>query len=138
MNSYIICPGNNSGIVKRCMDLRLERWEETHDFDTLFHFKWHPVSRGIKFDLVNTHGTKQLVNHFENHQIFTTKDLMFRHLFNHCEAKKLNVFDFVPLTFILEVDSVNSASDYERFLNYFYNIEKSLNGRPISILELDP
>lgn len=63
---------------------------------------------------------------------------MFRNLFNHCESKKLNVFDYVPLTFILEVDSVNSASDYERFLNYFYHIDKSLNGRPVQMLQFDP
>lgn len=71
---YIVCPGNNSQIVKRCLDLRKDRWEETNDFDTLFNFKWHPISKGIKFDMVSTHGTKQLVNHFENHDCFTTKD----------------------------------------------------------------
>ena len=49
------------------MELRSDRWEETHDFDTLYNFKWHPISRGIKFDQVNTHGTRQLVIHFENH-----------------------------------------------------------------------
>jgi hypothetical protein len=44
---------------------------------------------------------------------------MFRNLYNYCEQKKINVFDYVPLTFILEVDSANSAQDFERFLNYF-------------------
>lgn len=88
------------------MELRADRWEETQDFDTLFHFKWHPISRGIKFDLVSKHGTRQLVNHFENHSVFTTKDQMFRNLFNNCEAKKINTFDYVPLTFLLEVDSL--------------------------------
>jgi hypothetical protein len=29
MNSFIVCPGNNSGIIKKCMELRAERWEET-------------------------------------------------------------------------------------------------------------
>jgi hypothetical protein len=106
------------------MELRSDRWEETHDFDTLYQFKWHPISRGIKFDLVGKHGTKQLVNHFENHHIFTTKDNMFRNAFSHCEAKKLNVFEYVPLTFILEVDSIYSAQEYEKFLNYFTHIEK--------------
>lgn len=55
---YIICPGNNSQVIKKCMDLRAERWEETYDFDTLFNFRWHPISRGIKFEQVNTHGTR--------------------------------------------------------------------------------
>lgn len=40
------------------MELRSERWEETTDFDTLFNFKWHPISKGIKFEMVNTHGVR--------------------------------------------------------------------------------
>lgn len=55
---YIVCPGNNSGVVKKCLELRGERWEEGNDFDTLFSFKWNPISRGIKFDQVNTHGQR--------------------------------------------------------------------------------
>lgn len=55
---YLIVNGNNSSIVKKCMELRSERWEETTDFDTLFNFKWHPISKGIKFDMVNTYGTR--------------------------------------------------------------------------------
>jgi hypothetical protein len=49
---------------------------------------------------------------------------MFRNLFQHCELKKLNVFDYVPLTFMLEVDSVNSAQDLERFVTYFTYVDK--------------
>lgn len=75
-----------------------------------------------------------MVNHFENHQCFTNKDHMFRNLFTHCEARKLNAFDFTPLTFILEVDSANSAYDYERFTNYFMFIEKQAAGKPPHIL----
>lgn len=55
---YIVCPGNNSGVVKKCLELRGDRWEEGNDFDTLFSFKWNPISRGIKFDQVNTHGQR--------------------------------------------------------------------------------
>lgn len=32
------------------MEMRSEKWEETSDFDTLFNFKWNPISKGIKFD----------------------------------------------------------------------------------------
>ena len=122
---YIVCAGNNSQIVKRCLELRKDRWEETHDFDTLFNFKWHPLSRGIKFEMINTNGTRQLVNHFENHECFTTKDWMFSNLLLHCETKKINVFDFTPLTFLLQVDSINYAFELEKFIQYFNYIEKA-------------
>lgn len=53
---FAICPGNNSNIIRRCMQLREERWEETNSFDKMFNFKWQPFSRGIKFDSVNSFG----------------------------------------------------------------------------------
>ena len=53
---FIVNPGNNSNLIKRCLELREERWEEANDFDTLFSFRWNPISKGIKFDQVNTHG----------------------------------------------------------------------------------
>jgi hypothetical protein len=62
---------------------------------------------------------------------------MFRNLFIHCEQKKINAFEYTPLTFILEVDSANSAYDYERFTNYFSYIEKVSAGKPVSIMNLD-
>jgi hypothetical protein len=44
---------------------------------------------------------------------------MFKNLFYYCESKKINVFEYAPLTFVLEVDSVNWVTDYERFISYF-------------------
>jgi len=55
---------------------------------------------------------------------------MFRNLYYHCESKKINVFDYAPLTFMLSVDSNNSAQDLERFVTYFTFIDKLLQGNP--------
>jgi hypothetical protein len=49
---------------------------------------------------------------------------MFKNFLSHCEVKKQNVFEFVPLTFVLEVDSLNYAFDLEKFIQYFSFIEK--------------
>jgi hypothetical protein len=64
---FAICSGNNSNIVRRCMLMRSERWEETNSFDKLYNFKWQPFSRGIKFESVNSFGVRQLINHLPNH-----------------------------------------------------------------------
>jgi hypothetical protein len=77
---YVVVSGNNSGLVRKCMQLRGERWEETSSFDKLFNFKWQPVSWGINFEAHNSFGTKQLVNHFANQAILTTKDKLFEHV----------------------------------------------------------
>ena len=50
---FIVFSGNNSEVVKRCIKLREDRWEETSTSDKLYNFKWQPVSRGIQFDIVN-------------------------------------------------------------------------------------
>lgn len=53
---------------------RSHLWQETVAHDPAYHFKWQPVSYGIKFDQVGStilpglHPClKQLVNHFEFH-----------------------------------------------------------------------
>ena len=88
--------------------------------------------------MVNTHGTRQVVNHIENHESFTTKDQMFTNLLNHCEARKVNVFDYVPVTFLIEVDSANYAFELEKFINYFDHTEKVLASKPLHLLQKDP
>ena len=44
----------------------------------------------------------------------------------HCEAKKINVFQHLPVTFVLQLDSFYFSSEIEKFSSYFLNIEKAL------------
>ena len=103
-NKFYIQGGNYSHIVKDCMLLREDQWEETHSFDKLFNFKWQPWARGLQFGSVNSFGTRQIVNHLQNHNLLSTKHLLFENLALYCEAKKQNVFRTVPLTFTLETE----------------------------------
>ncbi len=63
---------------------------------------------------------------------------MFRNLYYLCESKKINVFEYAPLTFMLSVDSSNSAQDLERFVTYFTFIDKILQASPPEDLTRDP
>ena len=58
-------------------------------------------------------------------------------MLSYCESKKLNVFDIVPLTFLLEVDSINYANDLEKFINYFSYIEKLLQAKSVPLIQKD-
>lgn len=51
---------------------------------------------------------------------------MFKNFLQYCELKKTNVFEFIPLTFVLEVDSVNYAFDLDKFIQYYSFIEKAI------------
>ena len=81
------------------------------------------------FELVSRNGQKQMVNHFEHHSVITTKDNLFRSLQKYWEA---DVFDYVPITFLIESNSETYKQDLDRFKSVF-NIckqydDKSLDG----------
>lgn len=59
---------------------------------------------GIRFDELSLYGQKQLVNHIINHDEITMKDNLFHNLSAYCKNNGLNVFDYVPLTFVLDYD----------------------------------
>lgn len=56
---------------------------------------------------------------------------MFKNLVSYCENKKVNAFEYVPLTFLLEVDSGNYAYELEKFTTYFNYIEKMISSKPL-------
>ena len=100
-------------------------WEEADDqFDSLFNFKWKPVSNGINFDLIGKHGLKQLVNHIKGHSELTTKDRLFTNLRDHfSQIKRKDLNSMVPITFVIDyhMDSVTSR------LNSFVAIHKIID-----------
>ena len=63
---------------------------------------------------------------------------MFKNLIAHCELKKLNVFEYTPVTFLLEVDSANYAFELEKFIQYFTFIGKMIGNKPLHLLKKDP
>ncbi len=95
--------GNNSGLVKRVLDNR-PWWIELTGISTGFNFKWQPFSWGMRFDLLNATGTKQMVNHFEFHAELSAKSNLFINLQTYSEISKENVFNYVPITFYIEID----------------------------------
>ena len=68
---------------------------------------------------------KQAANHFEYHHEISKKDTIFFNLSDYCASKSLNVFDYTPLSFFLNLNSVNFERDFERFLAIFNHYEKN-------------
>ena len=66
-----------------------------------------------------------MVNHFEGHAEITTKDGLLRNFVNYCESLKINAFDYIPLSFELDLDSAAYSANYEKFLNCYTNLESS-------------
>jgi hypothetical protein len=49
---FVVTPGNNSRLIRIAMERRKDFWLETTPNDPHFHFRWQPVSYGIKFESV--------------------------------------------------------------------------------------
>lgn len=65
-----------------------------------------------------------MTNHFEKHHCLSTKDNLFLNLNRLCEQTKQNVFDFMPVQFVVDFSQNTFANETERFVYFFKNIEK--------------
>lgn len=54
---FVVIPGNNSGLIRKALERR-EWWIEIPSIHSLYHFKWQPVSYGIKFERLSPNKPK--------------------------------------------------------------------------------
>jgi hypothetical protein len=79
-----------------------------------------------------------MVNHFEYHHEITTKDSLFKNLLASAQLHKLNVFDYLPLTFVLDVDAQTYNPDFEKFvLSYNIIAAASKSGNPQALKDIN-
>ena len=102
-------------------------WNLIKHNSTLFHFKWSPISKGIKFEFMGKYGQKNIVNHFENHGAITSKDQLFNNLSKLSDANHFDLFSILPVTFVLDYGSPQYKLEFDKFCNYFNVIEKFKN-----------
>jgi len=83
-----------------------------------------------------------MINHFQNHNILTTKHLLFENIASICEQRRINVFEFLPITFTLQTDSVFCPTEFEKYINYFVLLGKTQDindfNTKMSSLQLPP
>ena len=93
-------------------------WRPAAEDTSLYNFKWKPVSNGINYDLVSKHGMKQIVNHVQGHCCLSTKDNIFLNMKSYYETlKHENIYDVVPLTFVLDYQKDSISEQVTLFLN---------------------
>lgn len=78
------------------------------------------MSTGLPFNrLLPYLMVPQILNHFEFHGEISSKDNMFLNLKQHCEELGEDVFDFVPVTFSIELFTQNAHVELLHFNNFF-------------------
>ena len=55
---------------------------------------------------------RQMVNHLEFHQLITEKFNLLHSMQKFCDLNKENVFDFLPVTFYIEMPNFQKESAY--------------------------
>ena len=122
---YVLYRGNNSAVIQRVMDKR-PSWQQVSGSSSLFEFKWTPLASQIKFDYLNKHGTKSLVNHFEFHTSLSEKDQLFYNLCKQCEFNQTtSVWDIMPITFVVDFNTRQTMEFlFEKFQTVFTIMEK--------------
>mmetsp|Transcript_6491 Transcript_6491/g.10439 ORF Transcript_6491/g.10439 Transcript_6491/m.10439 type:complete len:93 (-) Transcript_6491:1859-2137(-) len=66
---------------------------------------------------------RQMVNHIENHHLITEKFNLLQVMQKYCDLQKENVFDYMPVTFYVEMPNVQKETAYNAamlpFVQYF-------------------
>ncbi|CAD8201393.1 unnamed protein product [Paramecium octaurelia] len=116
--SYLLGGGNNHELIKRIMDTRRE-WHQCKS-TTRVHFRWQQSNIGYKYYKMNAYNPhRSLVNHFEFHQEISNKKNLLLNMTAFCESIHRNVFDILPLTFVIDFNDSQIESQLVAFLNYY-------------------
>lgn len=67
-----------------------------------------------------------MFNHFEFHAEITTKDGLLKNMLEYTQRKKLCVFDYVPLTFAIDLDEEARIPEHEKFIQCYNIIDSAI------------
>lgn len=89
------------------------------------NFIWTQTTRHISFRgrLDVSVYPRQLINHFKNHPEISNKLHLFVNMHKTCMEYGLDVFNFIPMTFIFNADSPEFAKDVVHFFRFFKGLE---------------
>jgi hypothetical protein len=127
---YTVVPGNNSELIKKVMEHRLN-WRDSIPAKTLIcNFKWQHISMGLDYSaLSKSVNYQQIVNHLEFHTSISNKLNLFTNLMKHCESRNLEVFNYIPFTIIIQYDSPNFLGQFESFNEFYKSVKDNINCR---------
>lgn len=94
---------------------------------THYNFKWTGSSKNFNFDQLraeNTGGEKKMINHLERHYLLSAKDKLYLNMRRYCEKQKLNVFNYLPLQYVLDLQSKDSELEIEKFCHQFNHYQR--------------
>jgi hypothetical protein len=137
---YSIIPGNNSELVKNCFSHRVNWKESLPAIINLASFRWQQNNHGVDFSLYDKLSPhKQMFNHFEYHKQISNKLNLFINMMKYCESKSLDVFQYMPMTILIQYDSQNFLRQFQNFKDFFNEIQQHVvNNETLAISNSSP
>jgi len=122
---FIVRPENCGYLINNCFKHRKNWIEIKNDYDNPnFHFKWQQNTKNIFFHTLSKDcGHKQMVNHFEFHNLLTNKANLFYNMMKYAEILDENIFKYIPFTILFEYNNENYFKKLEKFQYLFNNIQ---------------
>lgn len=113
---YYLGKGNNHEAVRRALSQR-KGVAESNSHEGIF-LKWTQNSFGFKYHQL---GKECLCfNHFEFHREISNKQRLVWNMVTFCESNKLNAFNYIPTTFIIDLTTGEEELALHAFIK-FYN-----------------
>ena len=122
---FVVRPENCGYLIINCFKHRINWQEIKNDYDNQnFNFKWQQNIKNIYYNtLSKACGYKQMVNHFEFHNLLTNKANLFYNMMKFAELLDENVFKYIPFTILFEYNNDNYFKKIEKFQHLFNNIQ---------------
>lgn len=79
----------------------------------------HSDSQHHKAPTLSDLNSRQVVNHVEYHHLITEKFNLLHSMQKYCDLNKENVFDFLPVTFYIEMPNIQKESAYNSAMQPF-------------------
>jgi len=122
--TYIVLKGNNSMIIKKCMQHRTNWRQLTDEKSVFYNLKWRPISSGRDFvNLLKSQTEHQIINHYEYHTVISNKLNLFQNIMCFCEKKNIECFKIIPFTIVFHFNNPNFSLQFEKFEKFFNSIK---------------
>ncbi|CAD8174119.1 unnamed protein product [Paramecium octaurelia] len=123
--------GNNGNLVRRILQGRAWFCEQQTSYNV--NFIWRQSNKGFNYSTLTSKSV--CINHLEHHNEISNKNKLHANLKSYCLRTNRNMDDFVPVTFIINLDSTTLQNDFKKFVDYFVEIKKDKQLKNVWLLK---
>jgi hypothetical protein len=84
--------------------------------------RWQQSNKGYKYEnCIDNRIFKHSLNHYEHHYELSNKEYLFKNVVEYCENHRINAFEFLPITFVLNLTDPTYDASQAFFLHFHHS-----------------